>query len=201
MKKLIPFIGFLIINNAYSDIPKTEFIECSSKNGDLDKIECFDKLAKKHNLDGTQTSKNEIQDSGKWNISIKTNPMDDSKTVNLILLAESGVNYLNDPVFLFIRCKSLKTELYINWGNYLGSDAYVTTRIGKETAEKRYWNLSTDSQATFFPRNDVDFIKKLSKVENFVAQVTPYSESPVTAVFDIKGLENTIEPVRKTCNW
>ena len=48
MKKIIFFFGLLILNNTYADIPTSEFAECSSKKGDLDKIECFDNLAKKY---------------------------------------------------------------------------------------------------------------------------------------------------------
>jgi len=39
MKKIIFFFGLLILNNTYADIPTKEFAECSSKKGDLDKIE------------------------------------------------------------------------------------------------------------------------------------------------------------------
>lgn len=202
MKKLILIFGLLILNKAYADIPTTEFAECSSKKGDLDKIECFDNLAKKYNLNGIQASKEEIQDSGKWNVSIDTNPIDDSKTVTLYLVADSGKSaMLGESVILFIRCKSLETNIFINWSDYLGSEANVLTRIGKEKAEIRNWSLSTDSQATFFPRNEVDFLKKLLVVDSFVAQVTPYSASPVTAIFDIKGLPNAIKPLREVCNW
>tara|TARA_B100001123_G_C15261633_1_gene1006788 strand:+ start:111 stop:719 length:609 start_codon:yes stop_codon:yes gene_type:complete len=202
MKKMIFFFGLLILNNTYADIPTKEFAECSSQKGDLDKIECFDNLAKKYNLNGVQTSKEEIQDSGKWNVSIDTNPIDDSKTVTLYLVADSGKSsMLGEPVVLIIRCKSLETNVFINWRDYLGSEARVLTRIGKEKAETRSWSLSTDSQATFFPRNEVDFLKKLLAVDSFVAQVTPYSESPVTAIFNIKGLSNAITPLREACNW
>jgi len=202
MKKLILIFGLLILNNAYADIPATEFAECSSKKGDLDKIECFDNLAKKYNLNGIQASKEEIQDSGKWNVSIDTNPIDDSKTVTLYLVADSGKSsMLGESVILFIRCKSLETNIFINWSDYLGSEASVLTRIGKEKAEIRNWSLSTDSQATFFPRNEVDFLKKLLVVDSFIAQVTPYSASPVTAIFDIKGLSNAMKPLREVCNW
>ena len=202
MKKLILIFGLLILNKAYADIPTTEFAECSSKKGDLDKIECFDNLAKKYNLNGIQASKEEIQDSGKWNVSIDTNPIDDSKTVTLYLVADSGKSsMLGESVILFIRCKSLETNIFINWSDYLGSEASVLTRIGKEKAEIRNWSLSTDSQATFFPRNEVDFLKKLLVVDSLVAQVTPYSASPVTAIFDIKGLSNAIKPLLEVCTW
>ena len=38
MKKVILIIGLLILNNTYADIPTSEFAECSSKKGDLDKL-------------------------------------------------------------------------------------------------------------------------------------------------------------------
>ena len=34
-----------------------------------------------------------------------------------------------------------------------------------------------------------------------VAQVTPYNESPVTAIFNTAGLENAIKPLREICSW
>ena len=51
------------------------------------------------------------------------------------------------------------------------------------------------------PRNEVDFLKKLLVVDSFVAQVTPYSASPITAIFDIRGLSNAIKPLQETCSW
>lgn len=201
-KKIILFFVLLILNNAYADIPKTEFAECSSKKGTLDKIECFDNLAQKYNLNGLQSSIEEIQNSGKWNVSIDTNPIDDSKTVTLNLVADSGKSStFREPVILFIRCKSLKTNVFINWRDYLGNEARVLTRIGQEKAETRRWSLSTNSQATFFPINEIDYLKKLLVVDSFVAQVTPYNENPITAVFDIRGLDNAIKPLRETCRW
>ena len=98
------------------------------------------------------------------------------------------------------RCKSNKTELYINWDSYLGRDAYVLTRVGSEKASKQEWGISTDSKATF--RNKpIAFIKKMMTSNKLVAQVTPYNENPITAIFDTSGLENAVKPLRETCNW
>lgn len=77
----------------------------------------------------------------------------------------------------------------------------VLSRIGSEQASTRQWSLSTDSQATFYPDNPITFIKRLLEVDRFVAQVTPYGEDPVTAVFALGGLVNAIKPLRETCGW
>jgi type VI secretion system protein VasI len=77
----------------------------------------------------------------------------------------------------------------------------VLTRLGQEQASTEEWSLSTDSKATFYPGNPVPYIKKMMVNDSFVAQVTPYNESPVTATFDIKGLARAIEPLIQTCHW
>lgn len=87
------------------------------------------------------------------------------------------------------------------WSDYLGSEARVTWRVGDEDAEVARWSLSTDNEATFYPYDDISFIKQLLGTDRFVAQVTPYDESPITAVFDLTGLANVIHPLQEACGW
>lgn len=37
--------------------------------------------------------------------------------------------------------------------------------------------------------------------EVYVAQITPYNSSPTTAIFNISGIENALEPLMNTCGW
>jgi len=100
---------------------------------------------------------------------------------------------------LILRCKSAKAELFINWNNYLGSEAVVTSRVGTAAASQRQWGLSTDEKAAFYPRNPAQLIEELTRVDRFVAQVTPYNESPVTPSFDVTGLADAAVPFFETC--
>ena len=118
-----------------------------------------------------------------------------------MLLAGSGTSAWGSRVVLVLRCKSNKTEAYINWRDYLGSEAHVTWRIGAEDARTGRWVLSTDEKATFYPYDDIAFIRQLLNADRLVAQVTPYSETPVTAVFDLTGLTNVIIPLQEACGW
>lgn len=197
-KKILIFIFLFFPNSAFSDISKKEFLACSLLKEDIKKIECFDNLGKKFDLNNDHSISDKEEDFGEWNISTETNPLDDTKTITTYIFSES---LISKPITLFIRCKSSKTELYINWRDYLGSEAYVTSRIGNNKAETRRWSLSTDSTATFFPAIDIELIKRLLEVDTYVAQVTPYSENPITAVFEINGIKNAIKPIRKECGW
>lgn len=184
-----------------ADDLKSNIARCATISGELERLECFDQLAKSNQLDGPQETTTAIDGVGKWLVSDSINPIDDSRTVTLILQSDSGQTKWGNPIGLVLRCKSNTTDLYINWSDFLGREANVLTRIGTESAVTKRWNLSTDSQATFHPRGTIDFIKAMLQSTRFVAQVTPYNESPITAIFDTTGLENAITPLRETCGW
>jgi len=179
---------------------------CAVLNGDLLRLACYDTLARSLGLT-VRTSPLSPRSRGKWQVSITTNPLDDSQTVTLFLDANEATSTWRDPVYLVLRCRGNKTEAYIRWHDYLGSEARVTWRIGSGEAQTALWPVSTNSESTFYPSNwftpdaVVAFIKELLTVDQFVAQVTPYGESPITAVFDLTGLTNVIDPLREACGW
>jgi len=195
---LLPLLFLSAVSQASVE---KEIAKCAVEAGDLDRLSCYDDLAKKRGLAGPQSEPTKIAGKGKWRVSVETNPVDDSKTVVLALRADSGKSKWGKPVTLIARCKSNTTELYISWNDYLGRNGEVLTRVGSQDAVTKDWGLSTDSQATFHPRGTISFIKKMKEADKLVAQITPYNESPVTAVFDTAGLENAIKPLRETCNW
>jgi type VI secretion system protein VasI len=63
------------------------------------------------------------------------------------------------------------------------------------------WDLSTDSKATFAPAWAGDLLKEMAGSNSFIAQTTPYGESPVTAIFDTSGLREALKPLMEVCGW
>lgn len=139
-------------------------------------------------------------DEGDWLAQVEKNPLDDTKTVMLYLKAKQGKGKFGETIALILQCKSNTTDMYIRWGDYLGSEAYVTDRIGDKPAARSEWSLSTDSQATF-AKKPIGKIKELMKSDQYIAQVTPYNENPSQAAFNTKGLTQVIKPLRETCKW
>lgn len=200
--KVLMLLGatVLLSTNVLSAEIKQGIAACAVVSGDLARLDCYDLLAKKHKLNSPQTVVSNTKDTGKWLVSSKVNPIDDSKTVTLMLEATTGASKWKDKVYFVARCQSNKTEVYIGWNDYLGSESYVLTRIGSNKATTSQWTLSTDKKATFH-RKPISFLKQMSESDKLLAQITPYNENPVTAVFDIKGASNALEPLRKTCSW
>ncbi len=201
MKKIIISLFLLILPVVAQADMAQEIARCAEKEGDLDRLSCYDAVAEKNGVSKAQNEPADVDGEGKWQVSEKTNPIDDSKTVVLALVADSGKSRWGKPVVLIARCKSNATDVYINWNDYLGDTARVLTRIGSQDAVTKEWSLSTNSQATFHPIGEISFIKEMMKADKLVAQVTPYNESPITAVFDTAGLDNAIKPLRETCHW
>lgn len=155
--------------------------------------------------DGTWEYYNEptpSQGAGKWNVSEKTDPLNDSKIITFLLECDSGRNSWGKPLYLVIRHTYFSPEkhdqdLFIVWGEYMGSDpVYVTTRTGQDNPSTGPWSISTDSKATFCLRPEL-YIPELLSADKFVVKATPYGENPVIAVFDVRGLKAAHEPYRE----
>lgn len=179
---------------------------CAIEEGSLDRLACFDAVTKALDLDGPQPVAVPVADNGKWVVSRDRNPIDDTETVTLTLVADEGQSRFAESIFFVARCKSNQTEAYIVWNDYIGSDfdgrgQPVTIRVGSEPADNQRWSVSTDGQATFAPEWAGTLLKRMVQSEQFVAQTTPYNESPRTAVFDTSGLRNALVPLMEVCDW
>lgn len=202
MFKKLSLTCFLLslASNATANVSNKEIAQCAAVQGDLARLSCYDEMAIKYKLNTPQPKKLDVTDVGNWIITNETNPIDDSRTVQLVLEATSGKSKWDKSVFLVARCQSNTTDFFIGWNDYLGSEAYVLTRIGDNKAVTSEWSISTDKQATFQTK-PISFLKKMSEANKFIAQITPYNENSVTAIFDTSGLNNALKPLRETCNW
>ena len=186
-----------------ADASKPEIAKCAAKSSDVERLSCFDTLAM--NLGAvSQVTRQEMKGNGKWRVGSETSPIDDSKNVYLNLTADKPVpgKYSRETYpTLVARCKENETNLFINFGFFLGSDSTsVTTRLDKEKAKKSTWLISTDHDA-IFARSSIAFLKKLLKHDRLLVQLTPYGESPRMTEFDVRGLSSAIKPLREACHW
>lgn len=172
---------------------------CHGIRSDLRRLACYDAIAKAGTQTGSPAPK-AASASGKWQVTEQTNPLDDSKTSIAFLAADAGRSRLGEPIALVLRCQSGKTEAFAVWSEYLGDDARVTSRVGAAPAETRSWSVSSDNTASFAPKPKT-FIRSLLAAKRLVLQVTPYDESPITAVFDLTGVQEAVAPLRTNCGW
>lgn len=182
---------------------------CAAQQGELNRLECYDTMARERGLDGPQPVAIAATDTGKWVVRKNINPIDDTVIAVASLTADSGVSERGRPISFIARCRSNVTEAYAIWFDYVGDDSrdvysdwkYVTVRIGDAPAKRQRWSVSSDNEATFAPDWAGALLKQLSGEARMILQLTPYSSSPVTAIFDVSGAKAALAPIAETCNW
>jgi len=162
-----------------------------------------------------------ITTTSKWIYSKEIDPMSDKVIITFTLKNEdSGI--INDlPVYLVLRYKNKKTDIYIDWNRglkpFYETLIYVHTRFGDNKPSMYGWNTTNSlrhsiaealfgeqsavSQYTFYPRSEIKFIRNLMDNDRFIAQIKGKNKMDLTAVFDVKGLKKAIEPCNDILHW
>lgn len=174
---------------------------CAAMENSVSRLACFDRLAEKYRL-APSTTKTETEGAGEWEVSKEVDPLTDKEVHFAVLPAQTGKGKYGDRIILVVRCENNRTVMYVDWANYLGSGSLRTTyRVGKNPAQTSQWGLSTDKKAAFFPSSPIPLLKQIEESDSFVANVTPYNESPVTATFDTRGADAAFKGIRSACGW
>lgn len=189
---------------AWAQSATKSLARCAAISSPTARLTCYDGAAHRLSVDRPHVdARPAIAGTGKWRVTRKTSPIDDSKNVILALDAEETIPGMVAPAqpTLIVRCKEGKTELYIAWEVYLGLDeTEVLTRVDDAPASTETWDISTDNSATF-RREPTSFIKHLLGHRRLLAQVTPYDANPALVTFELAGLDHAIAPLRQACGW
>lgn len=176
-------------------VDQAEFERCAAIADAQARLTCFDALA---GLDARQGLAPATPGAGGWSFSETTDPLTDARRAVGILEADQGVSRYGRPVNMIVRCNGGSLDVYVNWDSYLGREAFVTSRVGDGSPSRSRWGMSTDNTSTFYPRDTRALLRELRPVAQWVVQVTPYSASPITAVFNLEGLEELISFMEPT---
>ena len=172
--------------------------QCAAMMGNSERLACYDEQAISLGIEVTALV---LLEPGVLTVSAEPTAVGDPSNVTVTSNAISGTSSEGAVISMVMRCRSNKTELYIRWQDYLGSWAYVQTRVGDNDIGRRQWNLSTDGRTTFYPRRAEDFIEDVIAAGRVEFEITPYVKSAVTAVFDTSELGEAIGPLREACEW
>lgn len=204
MARIVALVGALLVAVPLSAQVEQQLLGCRAISNDIARLGCFDSVADSLDGGGAVSSAASGEDGpGSWVIKADSNPLDDTRTVTALLPASDGrAGRSGVPVTLVLRCMGGETDAFIVWNDFLGTQGVeVTTRIGTEASETLSWSLSSDSSATFYPRDEQAFLIRLTAAERLVAQTTPYNESPNTVTFPLDGASEAVAQIRGACGW
>lgn len=168
-----------------------------------DRLDCFDDAF-------IQTATPPPPAGSQWRVSEERSRLDDSRSVYMALDSlQPVVNQYGQSrrLLMMLRCQENTTSAFIIWADHFMSDhqgkGRVSYRIDDRPAGRVNMTASTDNQALglWNGGSAIPFIKRLFDGDELYVRATPFSESPVEAVFPITGVEDAIEPLREACNW
>ena len=130
-------ISIFLIDFHYTDAYTVEelikeIVRCAAIKGDLERLEAYDNLARSLGVAYPIGAFLNVEGSGKWKVSKEVNPIDDTTTIIFALKSDSGKSVYGEPIYLVLRYKSKKTEVYIDWNSYLGDKTEVIFRFGTQ---------------------------------------------------------------------
>lgn len=79
----------------------------------------------------------------------------------------------------------------------------VTYQLDDSEARVAHMTAGSDDRSLglWTGNTAIPFIRELLGKSDLTVRMTPYSDDPVSAVFDLRGLEEAINPARKACGW
>jgi len=180
--------------------------ECVRIESDLDRLACYDKASGK-----TPTETN-LNPTGKWGVRVEKSDFKDTTDVYMSVASDDPINCgrISGPRYaqLYLRCQENSTAIYISTQCHLTSSRYndygsVDVRIDDARSRKIPMDSSTsnDSLGLWSGGRAIPFIKTMLGGDIMLVRFTPYGESPVTARFQISGLDEAIKPLRESCGW
>jgi len=201
MKNILFLLIFIFIGHfAYSQQSISDELRTASQiTNPTDRLNAYDRILEAHGIKTSAVSP--TANNGRWSSSVRIDPVTDNKVITFSLRSSSGVSRFGDPISLVIRWDNGRLQMYIDWNSYLGSSIDVTFRVGDNPPETRRWSLSTDSRASFYPVTPLSIIQSFLDVNQVIARCTPYSESTITAIFDISGLRNIASQYNDDLKW
>lgn len=180
------------------ELPKIPFtavnslMEPYSENEDYIPLTPIEKVA--HIVAGAKDN------GGDWHIKYGVSVMDDQETITCYLEAENSVvsNYDNVRPMLVLTYKEGCFSAYISYGIFINTEHQILTiRFDKEQPQNLAFRVSTDYKAVFAP-SALQFFEYLANASYMAVRTTPYSRSPITSTFNLRGSKYAISKIMQT---
>jgi type VI secretion system protein VasI len=112
------------------------------------------------------------------------------------------------PAELRIRCLANVTSVLLETGCYMASgatrsDGDVTVQIDSSETRVARMTAGPDGKSLGIWSGDraIPFVRTLLGKSALSVRMTPHSDEPVSAVFDLRGIDTAIAPARTACGW
>jgi hypothetical protein len=105
---------------------------------------------------------------------------------------------------LAVRCLSRRTEVFVALGTSANIEAgdtnRVTVQLDEQTPSAQQW-LRTDTYQELFAPDGLTLARQLASASLLRFTFTPFSSRPVVAEFNVRGFDQHVAMLARTCSW
>jgi type VI secretion system protein VasI len=179
-------------------------IACSRIENDADRLRCFDRAF-------PRTVQPTGDSMASW--SLKSSPSLLANRTDRSLTTESEQNIQcrwikPRPVRLTIACTRNVTSISLETGCFMTSSQYrsygdVTFSLDETEPGVASMAAGPDNRSLGLWTGDqaIPFVKSMLGKSRLTVRMTPLGDDPITAAFDIRGIDEAIAPLRAECGW
>jgi hypothetical protein len=125
-------------------------------------------------------------------------------TLQVEALRDIQVSRQNIRPILAVRCLSKSTEVFVALGTSASIEAgdtnRVTVQLDDQTPSAQQW-LRTDTYQELFAPDGVTLARQLVGASLMRFTFTPFNSKAVVAEFNVKGFDQHVATVARTCGW
>ena len=183
--------SMLLATQAIADDLEDKVRACRLKTVAAERLECLDAIP-------LPEAPLVTDPAGAWVIDEAKSPLDDSPTI-----VASVPSRENARVFLMVRCRERRTELFISTPSPIDFNRQfpVAYRVGTSPAVQASWSMSTDSRGMFAPGSStISLIRSLPEDGRFFFRVIG-GVSQYEVTFETKGIQEVRRRVSAACRW
>ncbi len=131
---------------------------------------------------------------------------DGSRMLTLQVAALRDIQVSRQPVrpVLAVRCLSRMTEVFVSLGTSASIEAgdtnRVTVQLDDETPSVQQW-VRTDTYQELFAPDGLMLARHFAGASLMRFTFTPFNSKPVVAEFNVKGFDQHVATVARTCGW
>lgn len=180
-------------------------LECARIEETAARLACFDREFPRAMLLPPETA------TGLWQLQSSPSAIP-GRTDHTISLASQGAIQCRwaDPrsVQLRVRCIANVTSVSLDTGCYMASgqhrsDGDVSMQFDTGEARVARMTAGADGRSLGLWSGEaaIPFVRALLGKSALTVRMTPYADDPISAVFDLRGIDAAIKPARTACGW
>lgn len=168
---------------------------CAAMANPESRLSCYDRLVTSLGISTAGP------DGALWTVEFLVDPLTDERSARAVLPALEGRGVDEAPVQFIVECRGGQTAVLLDWAQPVGDGNTIVIRLDADEPQDTFWEMARNRTAARYRSDGAPLARAIAPHRRMVARVVPSGREPVTAIFDLTGMPEAIQPVREACGW